>query len=191
MQPEEAEPQPLAHAITYMDAAAQQAMSAAQQKAVGEMIDAASDKIAQKVVAGLEERVTSLEAALENYEQQNRLFFAARDISLLENQAEQDAALMNKMAAFMKDTVKAEIQATKNNIVMQMTDMQGAIHVEQIRDKEMDVSSDDGLYSDDEEEEDKSVAVTQLWHSVGSMPGKGHRRVREAATAPAGGGEGR
>ena len=41
-------------------------MSAAQQKTVGEMIDAASDKIAQKVVAGLEERVKSLEAALEN-----------------------------------------------------------------------------------------------------------------------------
>ena len=43
------------------------------------MIDAASDKIAQKVVAGLEERVKSLETALETYEQQNRLCFAARD----------------------------------------------------------------------------------------------------------------
>ena len=56
-QPKEAVSQPSAHARTYMEAAAQQGMSAAQQKAVGEMIDAASDKIAQKVVAGLEERV--------------------------------------------------------------------------------------------------------------------------------------
>ena len=38
---------------------------------------------------------------------------------------------------------------------MQMTDMQGAI--EQIRDKDMDVSTDDGLYSEDEEEEDKGA----------------------------------
>ena len=58
------------------------------------MIDAASDKIAQKLVAGLEERMKSLEVALENYEQQNRLFFAARNITLLENQAERGAALV-------------------------------------------------------------------------------------------------
>ena len=45
-----------------------------------------------------------------------------------------------KMAALMKATVKAEIQAVENNITMQMADMQGAI--EQIRDKDMDVSSD-------------------------------------------------
>ena len=141
-----------------MEAAAQQGMSAAQQKAVGEMLDAASDKIAQKVVAGLEERVKSLEAALENYEQENRLFFAARDISLMENQAEQDAALVNKMADLIKDTVKAETQAVESNIAMQMADMQGAI--EQIRDNDKDVSSDDGLYSDDEEEEDKGAGAT-------------------------------
>ena len=120
-----------------MEAAAQHGMSAAQQKAVGEMIDAASDKIAQKAVAGLEERVKSLEATLKPYEQENKLCFAARDIQLLENQAERDAALVNKMAALMKDTVKAEIQAVESNITMQMTDMQGAI--EQIRDKDMDI----------------------------------------------------
>ena len=43
-----------------MEAAAQQGMSAAQQKAVGEMLEAASGKMAQKVVAGLEARVKSL-----------------------------------------------------------------------------------------------------------------------------------
>ena len=89
-QPGEAGPQPSAHARTYMEAAAQQGMSAAhvQQKAVGEMVDDASDKIAQKVVAGLEERVKSLEAALDTYQKQNRMFFAARDMALLEKQAE-------------------------------------------------------------------------------------------------------
>ena len=62
------------------------------------------------------------------------------------------------MAALMKDTVKAEIQAVENNIAMQMADMQGAI--EQIRDEDRDVSTDDGLYSDDEEEEDKGAGET-------------------------------
>ena len=83
-QPEEAVPQPSAHAKTYMEAAAQQGMSAAQQKAVGEMIDAASDKIAQKVVAGLEERVKSLETALEKSQKENRASSAARDMTMME-----------------------------------------------------------------------------------------------------------
>ena len=136
-------------------------MSAAQQNAIGEMIDAASDKIAQKIVAGLEERVKSLEAALETYQKQNRMFFAARDMALLEKQAERDAALMNQLTAFMKDTVKTEIQATENNITIQMADMQGAI--EQIRDKDMELSSDDGLYSEDEAEEEAEGEESGAW----------------------------
>jgi len=47
------------------------------------------------------------------------------------------------------------LETVQNNMAMQMTDMQGAI--EQIREKDMDVSSDDGFYSDDEVEEDKGA----------------------------------
>ena len=101
-QPEEAVPQPSAHAKTYMEAAAQQGMSAAQQKAVGEMIDAASEKIAQKVVAGLEERVKSLKTALENSQRENKMFFAARDMLLMETLATRDAELVGKLTLIVE-----------------------------------------------------------------------------------------
>jgi hypothetical protein len=146
-QPEEAVHQPSAHAKTYMEAAAQQGMSAAQQKAEGEMIDAASDKIAQKVVAGLEERVKSLETALENSQRENKDYFAARDITMLETLENRDAVMLGK--------INLMLETVESNIAMQMTDMQGAI--EQIREKDMDVSTNDGLYSDDEAEEDNGA----------------------------------
>ena len=50
------------------------------------------------------------------------------------------------------------MEAVESNITMKMTDMQGAI--EQIRDNAMDVSTDDGLYSEDEEEEEDKGAVS-------------------------------
>ena len=59
---------------------------------------------------------------------------------------------MNKLTAFMKDMVNTEIQATENNITMQMADMQGTI--EQIRDKDMENSSDDSFYSEDKAKEE-------------------------------------
>ena len=141
-----------------LEAAAQQGMSAAQQKAVGEMIEAASDKMAQKVEAGLEARVKSLEATLKSYEQENRMFFAARDMSLLETQAERDEATVSILALLMKDMMTTEIQAVESNITMQMQDMQGAI--EQIRDKDRDVTTDDGIYTDDEDAEGMQAGET-------------------------------
>jgi hypothetical protein len=130
-----------------MEAAAQQGMSAAQQKAVGEMIDAASDRIAQTVVAGLEERVKSLETALEKSQRENKDYFAARDMTMLETMENRDVVMLGK--------INLMLETVQNNIAMQMTDMQGAI--EQIREKDMDVSTDDGLYSDDEADEDKGA----------------------------------
>ena len=111
-QPEEAVPQPSAHAKTYMEAAAQQGMSAAQQKAVGEMIDAASDKIAQKVVARLEERVKSLETALEKSQKETQSFFAARDMMMMETLKTRDADLLSQMATL--------VEVSEGNISMQM-----------------------------------------------------------------------
>ena len=59
--------QPSAHAKTYMEVAAHQGVRAARHTIVGEMVDASADKIAQKAVAGLEDRVRSLETAQETY----------------------------------------------------------------------------------------------------------------------------
>ena len=125
-------------------------MSAAQQKAVGEMIDAASEKIAQKVVAGLEERVKSLETALATSQKEIQQFFAGRDITMMETLATRDADMLSKLAIL--------VEVSEGNISMQMDNMKGAI--EQIRDKDMEVSSDDGFYSEDEEEEEEKVVLS-------------------------------
>ena len=50
------------------------------------------------------------------------------------------------------------VEAVESNISMQMSDMQGAI--EQIRDKDTDVSTYDGFYSDDDEDEEDKGAVS-------------------------------
>ena len=150
-QPEEAAPQPSAHAKTYMEVAAQQGMSAAQQKAVGEMIDASSDKIAQKVVARLEAKVKSLETALEKSQKETQSFFSQRDIMMMETLKIRDADLLSQMANL--------VEVSEGNLLMQMDSVKGA--VEQIRDKDMEVSSDDGFYSDvDEEEEEEKEALS-------------------------------
>ena len=57
-----------------------------------------------------------------------------------------DADLLSKLANL--------VEVSEGNISMQMDNVQGA--VEQIRDKDMEVSSDDGFYSDVEEEEEEA-----------------------------------
>ena len=58
------------------------------------------------------------------------------------------------------------VEAAEGNISMQMEDMKGAI--EQIRDKDMEVSTDDGFYSDDEEEEeDKGILSYEQVEGLG------------------------
>jgi hypothetical protein len=139
-----------------MEATAQQGMSAAQQKAVGEMIDAALDKIAQKVVARLEERVKSLETALEKSQKEIQSFFSERDIMMMETLKIRDADLLSQLANL--------VEVSEGNISMQMDNMQGAI--EQIIDKDMEVSSDDGFYSDDEEEEEEGKKEAPSYEHV-------------------------
>ena len=62
-----------------------------------------------------------------------------------------DADLLSQMANL--------VEVSEGNLLMQMDSVKGA--VEQIRDKDMEVSSDDGFYSDvDEEEEEEKEALS-------------------------------
>ena len=55
------------------------------------------------------------------------MFFAARDMSLMESFAARGTSLVDRVESFMRDTMTKEIQASESNITIQMTDMQGAI----------------------------------------------------------------
>ena len=61
----------------------------------------------------------SLETALEKAQRDNRDYFAARDMTMLETMETRDKDMLGK--------INLMLETVQNNMAMQMTDMQGAI----------------------------------------------------------------